>query len=336
MSVIEERADREPKIAVYSICKDEEDNVYPWAESAKDADVLVLVDTGSSDGTLGKAAALHGIFPTWVDVIVCSVAIVPFRFDAGFNAALAHVPADVDICIPLHLDERLQPGWREALVKVWREGANRFTFIYDWSPQLSFRHDRIHTREGWRWEFPAHENLVGPGPRMDTELRIVQERDQSKDRGQDSGLIKLGYEENPDSPRTAYYWGRQCFYENDWHNGRVVLLKYLKMPDATFDQERSEACRFMAKMVYPEQIETWLLKAVSECPRRREPWVDLAVHYYKQQMWGVAAGAANRALVITEKGPSNSFHVEAQAWDDVQVTELRDKALARATAAEEA
>ena len=182
----EDRADREPTIAVYSHHEARAGQHQPdGPESAKDADYLVLVDTGSTDESLGRAYALGSTMSQ--ETIVCSVAIVPFRFDAGFNAALAHVPADVDICIPLHLDERLQPGWREELTRVWRLGANRFTFHYQWSEQLSFQHDRIHTREGWRWEFPAHENLVGPDPRMDTEVRIVQERDLTKDRG--SGLL---------------------------------------------------------------------------------------------------------------------------------------------------
>ena len=265
---------------------------------------------------------------------MCEVAIVPFRFDAGFNAAMAHVPADVDICVPLHLDERLQHGWREDLTRVWRLGANRFTFWYQWSETLTFQHDRIHTREGWRWEFPAHENLVGPDPRMDTDVHIVQERDLTKDRDQDSSLIRLGYEENPENPRTTYYWGRQCFYENDWHNGRTVLLKYLALPAATFDQERSEACRFMAKMVYPDQIEKWLLRAVSECPRRREPWVDLATHYYKQMLW-VSLGRGRcpgRWTSPSRTAPTRSTW-SPESWDDVQVRELRDKALARAAAA---
>ena len=128
---------------------------------------------------------------------------------------------------------------------------------------------------------------------------------------QDSSLIKLGYQENPENPRTAYYWGRQCFYENDWHNGRIVLLKYLGLPGANFDQERAEACRFLAKMVFPDQVEKWLLRAVSECPHRREPWVDLAFHYYSQMLWTAAAGAADRALHITEQDTTNSFHLES-------------------------
>jgi hypothetical protein len=332
--VSDDRADRDPKIAAYSIMRNEQRNIFEWAESAREADLLVLVDTGSTDSSVSFARSLKTHTVGGPKVAVCEVAIVPFRFDAGFNAALAHVPADVDICIPLHLDERLQPGWREELTRVWRLGADRFTFWYEWSEHLTFQHDRIHTRSGWRWEFPAHENLTGAGARMDTEVRIVQQRDLTKDRGQDSSLIRLGYEENPENPRTVYYWGRQCFYENDWHNGRTVLLKYLKLPDANFDQERAEACRFIAKMVYPDQAESWLLRAVSECPRRREPWLDLATHYYSQRLWTSSAGASDRALRITQQDNTNSFHLESQSWDDGQVRELRDKALAHAAATE--
>ena len=115
----------------------------------------------------------------------------PWRFDDGLNAALSQVSADIDIAVPLHLDERLQSGWREELEVAWRAGARQMTFMYEWGPELTYRHDRIHARAGYRWIGAAHEYPSGPGPRMDTNVRIVQERDAAKDRSQDDALIEL-------------------------------------------------------------------------------------------------------------------------------------------------
>ena len=105
---------------------------------------------------------------------VSSLIVSPWRFDDGFNAALSHVSADIDIAVPLHLDERLQSGWRSELEEAWREGGRQFTFDYEYAPGLTYRHDRIHARHGYRWKYPAHETPVGPGPRVDTNLTIKQ------------------------------------------------------------------------------------------------------------------------------------------------------------------
>ena len=88
------------KVAVYSIAKDEAAHVERWASSAADADHIVLLDTGSTDGTPDVAEALG------VDVWVRTFR--PWRFDHARNAALALVPDDVDYCIALDLEGNAQ------------------------------------------------------------------------------------------------------------------------------------------------------------------------------------------------------------------------------------
>lgn len=39
------------KLAVYSICKNEKNNLLTYLNAAKDADYIVILDTGSTDGT---------------------------------------------------------------------------------------------------------------------------------------------------------------------------------------------------------------------------------------------------------------------------------------------
>lgn len=307
------------RCGVYACAKDEAHNVQAWAESARDADFIALTDTGSSDDTVKIAMECEPY------VHVFRASIVPWRFDMGFNVALANLPADIDIAVPLHLDERLQSGWRSELEVAWRAGARQMTFMYEWGPELTYRHDRIHARAGYRWVGAAHEYPSGPGPRMDTNVRIVQERDGSKDRSQDDALIELAWRENP-TARTTWYHARQLYYRNKWDESRRLILQYLSMPDSTYGQERAEACRHMAKMVFPQLQEAWLLRACSEAPARREVWADLAVWYRDHGMPREAAGAAARALRITEQTPANSFHCELWAWRDDWLTEIVERA----------
>jgi glycosyltransferase involved in cell wall biosynthesis len=79
------------KIAVYAISKNEEQFVERFCASCKDADLVLIADTGSTDGTVEKARECGAS--------VYSIHISPWRFDLARNAALALVPSDIDICI---------------------------------------------------------------------------------------------------------------------------------------------------------------------------------------------------------------------------------------------
>ena len=39
------------KLCVYAICKNEIEYIQKWLESVKEADEIIVVDTGSTDGT---------------------------------------------------------------------------------------------------------------------------------------------------------------------------------------------------------------------------------------------------------------------------------------------
>jgi hypothetical protein len=106
----------------------------------------------------------------------------------------------------------------------------------------------------------------------------------------------------------------RSMHNGEWDAARRMFVKYLAAPEATDGWRRSEACRGMVRMVWPQFRESWLLKACSEDPSRREVWADLAQWYADQGMPREAAGAASRAPRITERPPGAG---EDQAWDDV-------------------
>jgi glycosyltransferase involved in cell wall biosynthesis len=311
------RQRREPVIAVYSIALNEEQHVARWAASAEQADRMILVDTGSSDATIETAQRLG--------VTVHQVTISPWRFDDARNAALALVPADVDICIPLDLDEVLMPGWREALTEAWRAGADRFAFdyVFSWNadgvPQVRYNHDKIHCRHGFRWVHPAHETLVGAGDSVVTAVRVEHHPDADKPRTQYLGLLETGYHEQPENPRALYYYARELSGANRWAESRQLFLDYLELPNAANEQERSAAMLYLARMVWDHLREPWLLKACAEAPNRRECWFALLSHYLELGRPSEAQGVAARLLSITSRDETNSFNCTAEAWDDALI-----------------
>ena len=98
------------KVAVYSISKNEEQFVERWAESAAEADMILLADTGSTDNTVNLAKSLG--------ITVVEIEVKPWRFDKARNKSLDAIPQDYDYCIALDLDEVLVPGWRKHLEAV--------------------------------------------------------------------------------------------------------------------------------------------------------------------------------------------------------------------------
>src|SRR5208337_3961908 len=150
------------KICVYAISKNEEMFVDRFVEAAKDADLILVADTGSTDMTVPYLGAAGDKYD--VDVAIRHITIKPWRFDLARDAALAAIPPDFDVCISLDLDEVLQPGWREEIERVWEKGiTTRLRYKFDWGIGIVFYYEKIHARDGYRWHHPCHEYPVPYG-----------------------------------------------------------------------------------------------------------------------------------------------------------------------------
>ena len=254
------------KIAIYTIAKNEEDNIDGWWQSCRDADSITFCDTGSTDDTK------HTMQSVWANAghpnfQFRDITIAPWRFDFAHNAALALVPADADLCIPLHLDERLTPGWRERIESAYESGAEwvqKYTqrkmptsllYPYTYDANTKFMQNRIHARKGYMWRYPTHE---GPFPYFDTvELQarvtgdmplIVQippKEGQREGRG-DLKMLEYGLQEAPGDVHLLWYYGRELMLQKQFAAGAEVLRDLLKHPDTLSTRHHRDAARFLA------------------------------------------------------------------------------------------
>jgi len=300
------------KIAVYSISKNEEKFVKRWAESAKDADYILLADTGSTDDTVKIAES--------IGVNVFNISVQPWRFDDARNASLALVPPDIDYCIPLDLDEVLVPGWREALERELGKGITRprYKFVWSWNgdkPEVYFYGDKIHARSGFRWRHPVHEVIYATGePQIESfseDLQIHHYPDPEKSRGQYLPLLELSVTEDPNNDRNAYYYARELFYYDKHEEAIREFQRFLTL--SGWDAERGSAYRYMAKCTdnFEEKVE-YLNLALKEATRR-EAYMDLAILYYDRQMWAECLNSIKKLLEI-EYRPID-YISEAVAWN---------------------
>jgi len=290
------------KICVYAISKNEAHFVERFCMSAKDADLILIADTGSTDG-LPEEAIKHG-------ATVHHISITPWRFDLARNAALALVPRDFDICISLDIDEVLEPGWREEIERVWVPGTTRLRYMFDWGCGIQFYYEKIHAKHGYMWHHPCHEYPVPDGRITEVwahtdNLIATHHPDPTKSRGQYMDLLELSVKEDPHCPRNAFYYARELSFNARWQESIDACKSYLALPRATWMNERCYAYRVMGRS-YNElgqlgEAEKAFQMAASEAPNTREPWCELAMLMYRQQRWEECFAYSMRALRITDR-----------------------------------
>ena len=290
------------RIAVYAISKNEKHFVERFCNSAKDADVILIADTGSIDGTAEEAARCGAA--------VANISINPWRFDHARNATLALLPRDIDVCISLDLDEMMEPGWREEIQRVWTPRTTRLRYFFDWGMGIRFKYEKIHARKGYFWHHPCHEYPVADGRITevwaDTDFLLVSHHpDPTKSRGQYLDLLALSVKEDPHCPRNAFYYARELTFHARWQDAIKELHRYLALPGATWPNERCYAYRLLGKshaeLGDQTQSEKFYQLAASEAPNTREPWCELAMLYYRQRRWPDCYAASMRALEIKDR-----------------------------------
>ena len=290
------------KIAVYAISKNEAHFVPRFCEAAKDADLIFIADTGSTDG-LPDVARAHG-------AVVQDIRISPWRFDLARNAALALLPGDIDVAISLDIDEVLQPGWREEIERVWVKGTTtRLRYMFDWGAGIQFYYEKIHARNGYFWHHPCHEYPVADGRITEVwaqtdMLLAIHKPDPTKSRGQYLDLLALSVKEDPNCPRNAFYYARELSFHGQWEKSIEACESYLRLPGAIWANERCYAYRVMGRchseMGDVAAAERAFMLGASEAPNTREPWCELAALMYRQERWEESFAYAMRALKITD------------------------------------
>ena len=309
------------KIAVYAICLNEEAFVDRFVDRVTGADLIVIADTGSTDGTVA-AFERRG-------VNAHTIAINPWRFDEARNAALALIPDDVDICISLDMDELIMPNWRRVVEDAWRPPINHLMYTHAWARDVTglwqnHLDNRIHARHGFSWRFPCHETILPDGVPdhigIVRHLIIEHHPDPTKSRGGYLPLLELAVREDPDSSRHAFYLGREYLFHERYDEALVELGRYLKTgPEHEIGQlcaGRRLVARAREARDGPEAgLEAWRA-AAEAAPDVRGPQIDYAWKLYNAEQWAACYTAAVKAIelpeMIVEYGCDSDFGVLAE------------------------
>lgn len=300
------------KIAVYAIAKNEAKHVNRFCKAAKDADMIVIADTGSEDNTV-KLAKKHG-------AIVHNILVTPWRFDVARNAALSLVPGDVDVCVSMDLDEILQPGWRKVIEDAWKEDTTRIAYKFDNGGGEVFMQNKIHARSGYAWRWICHE---WPFPYRikevceDVDFIMAKHKpDVEKSRGQYLDLMYACAIEEPESARHSMYYARELFRHKHYEQAISEFTRLLSLKESTNPADRGAAYRNLSRAShFVGKLQDALMyarKCTLEDPHTRESWCTLAWECSAHGLWGECLSAAMTALGIKER--VNVHHHESSAW----------------------
>jgi len=315
------------KICVYAICKNEEKFVDRWMDSMGEADLVVVTDTGSTDDTVAKLRERGAL--------VFEAKISPWRFDVARNVSLENVPQEYDICVCTDLDEEFEKGWRKKLDEALKGKKKGFhtqvRYTYNWSlkedgtPGVQFIYSKIHSRDGYSWRHPVHEWIEYNGEvgKQDlisaTGIVLNHYPDPSKSRGSYLPLLEMAVEEEPGNERMVNYLGREYMYYGLHDKCIETLKKYLKLPTATWNEERGAAMRWIANSYFKKnnfkQGKAWYFKAIAEAGHMREPFVEFARDLYHSGLndWSMMHFLIHEALKIDKR--SQTFTNQDYTWD---------------------
>ena len=216
------------KICVYAICKNESKFVEQWYNSVKEADSIVVLDTGSTDDTVEKLKNLG--------VAVKQKEIKPWRFDVARNESMKLIPDDCNIRIFVDLDEYFNPGWSKIVKeeKIPTDEPCTLVFSYNrWGGMQTVERGINKLINGFK--YPIHEEyIVEKGYKqifLTDKVCLNHVPEDGKERDYYYDLSKLRYEEEKNVEGTknfySYLWYGYFLYEHEKYEEAIKIMNEL-------------------------------------------------------------------------------------------------------------
>lgn len=313
------------KICIYAICKNELKFVKQWLDNVQEADYIVVLDTGSTDGTYEALKADPRVTKVKQKVIS------PWRFDNARNESMKLIPADAEILICTDFDELLSPGWAKVIKDNWQEDTNRMYYDYAWShneigePTDIFVYDKIHTKD-FKWKFPVHEVLWPKeesfnirAVNVGRQIFLQHYPDSTKERHYYFDLLELAVKEHPEDSHERMLLAREYLLNGDYDNALENYMAVLNMPDVDAPEKRLVLLESLGRCADIFKIKETYDTAIWYCQEfikedwsYREPYLIMAEIYNEMKMPTLAEACVNQALKYGTR--KNTWVERANTW----------------------
>lgn len=298
-------------ISLCMIVRDEEDVLGRCLDSAADlVDEIVIVDTGSQDGT-GDIARRYTDrvydFP-WID-----------DFAAARNAAFGY--ATCGYCLWLDADDvLLEPDreWFRQLKESLDPAVDMVMMPYhvgfDSQGNVTFSYYRerlVRNCPELRWKGAVHEVIEPWGNVVYADCAVTHRKLHPSDPDRNlrifEGLLKKGEELDP---RQQFYYGRELYYHRRYGQAAAVFSDFLASGRGWVENQL-DACRHLAYCRYAqgrdgEALEALLQSFAYDLPRA-ETCCDIARHFFDRALYDRAAYWYERALDCPRRDGQGGF-----------------------------
>lgn len=207
------------RLSVSMIVRDEHSCLEKALKSVADADELVIVDTNSKDDTVEIAKRYTDKVFTYTG---CNDPITGLLAD--FSDARNH---SLDKCtgdwvLIIDADEQLETGGIEKIrniIKDCPKDAVYFHTVSDNNPNAIHKSIRLFKRGNIRWHSRIH-NYLSTADAIDSDITMYYGYSAAHQKDPDRALrlLKISYEEAPNTGRTNYYLAREYWYRKDYEN----------------------------------------------------------------------------------------------------------------------
>lgn len=234
-------------ISLCMIVKNEENFLPGCLASVRGAaDEIILVDTGSTDGTekVGERCGAKLYSFQWID-----------DFAAARNFSFSK--ATKDFILWLDADDILLPEDREKL--IWRKNllSQQVDLVMmnyhvdcdlQGKPAHTYYRERLIRRgSGCVWQDPVHETIKYYGRNIETwDVAVTHRRTEPSDPGRNLRILeKTLLERGILEPRMQYYYGRELCYAGRYREAEQALDQFLTQGSG-WKEDQMDACRILS------------------------------------------------------------------------------------------
>ena len=240
------------KVSLCCICKNEKNKIATWWETAKQADHIVVVDTGSDDGSLELLSELSEQHPSFG----IAQYVGDFRFDYARQAAL-DLALPNSICMWLDMDEVFDDGWADELRELTAVPSQVRTRMNTGS--VSYFQTKGSPQKA-KWKYRVHEVLdVSDSIIYESEFQTYHNQEHGKEyRNNYLPLLEADYDDDRTRDlRTSFYLLREyCYTNNPKYVSKVKTILQLMLTMGGWDQFLLFA-RFHAASYLSDKDSSW-------------------------------------------------------------------------------
>jgi glycosyltransferase involved in cell wall biosynthesis len=245
---MQEKENKKHTVGVAIIARNEKDMIARCLESVKDADQIVVVDTGSDDNGETMRIARQYTKEVYDD----------FRWCDSFQMARNHVKSKMttDYILSIDCDEFCHDFSKVREAIEWDcDALNVKMIMENVVPESHFYFPRLFKNVPHIYWVGAIHNCLNVGPERDSEVEISYGNSPAHLLDPDRALRVLEKEvkAHPEKAREWYYLGREYWYKQRYPECTKTLGHYVQI--AHWDAEKADAFLIMARAYSTQGME---------------------------------------------------------------------------------